>query len=179
MTNTQDQAEIIQVINRYGVAMDARRWDLFDTIFTAEAELDYSWSRWNSLDVFKAEFAQAHAGFDATQHAMFNHLVEAEGNNASAFTYCSWRLIKLGTKGGDHLFGTAWYDDTLIRTADGWRIACRRCRILWSEGNPAAIGADAPAGWDQLRDEAAQRDVNYLQAFDGRQSRVERVHNGR
>ena len=32
--------------------------------------------------------------------------------------------------------GTGWYDDTLVRTSGGWRIARRVCRITWWIGNP-------------------------------------------
>jgi hypothetical protein len=32
--------------------------------------------------------------------------------------------------------GTGWYDDSLLRTPDGWRITRRVCRITWWTGNP-------------------------------------------
>ena len=165
MGTVADERAIIQVINRYGLAMDARRWDLFDSIFTADVELDYSGTRWSDLPSFKRDFAQAHAPFDATQHAMLNHLVEPRGDAAAAFTYCAWRLIRKGTPGGDFLAGTAWYDDALVRTAAGWRIRRRACRILWAEGNPAATGAREAMPWDVLRQEAAAGKVGYLEAF--------------
>ena len=167
--NNEAEWAIVKVINRYGIAMDARRWDLFDTIFTPDVELEYPSSSWNELAAFKTDFARAHERFDATQHMMLNHLVEVDGETASAFTYCSFRLICKGTKGGDHVAGTAWYDDALIATAEGWKIGRRACRILWAEGNPAATGADAPLEWNVLRHEAARGEVGYLNAFDKKQ----------
>jgi hypothetical protein len=131
-------------------------------------ELDYSGARWTDLATFKRDFAAAHERFDATQHAMLNHLVEPAGDTAAAFTYCSWRLICRGTPGGDALAGTAWYDDALLRTAAGWRISRRACRILWAEGNPAATGAAQPMPWDALREDAAAGRIGYLEAFRGR-----------
>ena len=171
MTSCQDEWAIVKVINRYGLAMDARRWDLFDTIFTADVVLEYPGSRWHELAAFKTDFARAHERFDATQHAMMNHLVEVDGESASAFTYCSWRLICRGTEGGDYLEGTAWYDDELVLMPEGWRIRRRACRILWAEGNPAAIGASEPHQWDVLRVEASRGRVGYLNAFDGKSAR--------
>lgn len=164
MSAVDDERAIIQVINRYGLAMDTRGWDLFDSIFTADVELDYSSTRWNDLASFKRDFAAAHERFDATQHAMMNHLVEASGDSAAAFTYCSWRLISRGAPGGDFLQGTAWYDDALVRTAAGWRIRRRTCRILWADGNPAATGAREVMPWDLLRREASEGRIGYLQA---------------
>lgn len=36
-----DREDIIEVLNLYGFAMDTRRWDLFDRIFTADCDVDY------------------------------------------------------------------------------------------------------------------------------------------
>jgi hypothetical protein len=171
MGKVKDERAIIQVINRYGLAMDTRRWDLFDGIFTADVELEYPGSKWSELAKFKIDFAAAHEKFDATQHAMMNHLVEVTGETATAFTYCSWRLICRGTPGGDFLEGMAWYDDALVRTAAGWRILRRHCRILWADGNPAATGAKEVMPWDVLRVEAAEGRVGYLEAVTARAPR--------
>lgn len=168
MTNDQDEKAIIRNLNRYAIAMDARRWDLFDTIFTSDVALVYPSARWTDLVTFRTDFARAHERFDATQHAVLNHLVEVEGDGARSFCYCFFRLISRGTEGGDHVAGTAWYDDEHRRTAQGWRISRRACRILWSDGNPAATGSTRPLDWDVLRDEAAAGKVGYLNAIDGR-----------
>jgi SnoaL-like domain len=165
----QDESAIIRVINRYGITMDARRWDLFDTIFTSDVELTYpGGAHWRDLASFKRDFAAAHEPFDATQHAMLNHLVDIDGDRATSFTYCFFRLIKRGTEGGDFLEGSAWYDDAWVRMAPGWRIKRRVCRILWTDGNPRATGAGQHLPWDLLRVEAAEGKVGYLKAIDRR-----------
>lgn len=163
--NDHDEREIIRLINRYGIAMDAQRWDLFDTIFTEDVELDYSGMVWNTLPVVKADFAVAHEGFDATQHGMLNHLIDSDGERASAFTYCNWRLIRHGVEGGNFLEGTAWFDDALVRTGAGWRIARRVCRILWTDGNPQVIGAAEAMPTAALRSEADAGRVGYLESL--------------
>jgi hypothetical protein len=165
MSTIDDERAIIQVINRYGLAMDSRGWHLFPTIFAADVELDYSGKRWSDLASFQRDFALAHADFDATQHAMTNHLVDARGDTAAAFTYCAFRLMKRGTPGGDFLAGAAWYDDALVRTAAGWRIRRRDCRILWADGNPAVTGAREIMPWHRLRADAAEGRVGYLRGF--------------
>ena len=145
-----DERAIISVINLYAIAMDARRWDLFDRIFTDDVDADYSGPHWYDLSTFKTDFARAHEIFDATQHVMMNHLVDVAADSAKAFTYCSWRLALKGTEGGDFLHGTAWYDDVLARSTKGWLIKRRTCRILWSDGNPRVIGASEGHTWSLL-----------------------------
>ena len=159
------QMKIIQTINLYGIAIDARRWDLFNTIFLPGVFLDYSGSLWTSLDTFKSDFIRDHEQFDATQHAMMGHLVDVAGDTASAFTYCSWRLIRKNTEGGDFLEGTAWYDDSFVLTDAGWRISKRICRILWTDGNPRATGAAHAPNWHLLRDDARDGAVGYLTSY--------------
>ena len=84
----QDRAAIIDIINLYGFAVDTQHWDLFDRIFTADVEADFSASaHWQDLASFKRDFAVFHDPFDSTQHAMLNHLVHVEGDEAHSFTY--------------------------------------------------------------------------------------------
>jgi len=133
----QDEHDVMRVVNLYGFAIDAQLWDLFDQIFTTDIDADYcDGSRWRDLVTFKADLATYHDPFDGTQHAMMNHVVQVDGDVASALTYGSWRLIRKGLDGGDIWEGSGWYDDRLVRTDDGWRISTRICRIIWWGGNP-------------------------------------------
>ena len=133
----QDVASIIRTLNLYALAMDTQRWDLFDQIFTSDVDADYADpAHWRDLESFKRDFGAYHAPFDSTQHVMMNHLVEVAGDVAHSFVYGTWLLIKRGTEGGDFWQGTGWYDDRLVRTADGWRIRSRACRVVWWGGNP-------------------------------------------
>ncbi len=133
----QDIVDIIQVINLYGFAVDSQRWDLFDRIFTEDCEADYSvTAHWTDLASFKRDFAVFHDPFDTTQHVMSNHLVEVDGDTAQAFTYGSWRLVRKAVDGNPLWDGTGWYEDDLVRTAAGWRIKLRTCRIVWWTGDP-------------------------------------------
>ena len=136
-----DRNDIIQAINLYGLAMDSQRWDLFDRIFTPDCDADYGpTSRWTDRAQFKTDFGGFHAHFDATQHVMTNHLVTVDGDRATSLTYGMWRLIRHAAA-GDHPSGplwdgSGWYDDKWLRTAEGWRIAKRVCKVIWATGNP-------------------------------------------
>lgn len=141
----RDEAAIVRTLNLYALAMDTQRWDLFDRIFTPDVDADYADpAHWRDLESFKRDFAAYHTPFDSTQHVMMNHLVEVKGDLANSFVYSTWLLIKQGTEGGDHWQGTGWYDDLLVRTADGWRIKKRTCRVLWWEAIRGSTSPTAP-----------------------------------
>ena len=132
-----DREDIIERINLYGFAMDTQRWDLFDRIFTEDCDADYGeTSHWTDRESFKADFGSFHELFDATQHVMTNHLVEVNGDRASAHTYGSWRLVRHGAGDPPVWDGTGYYDDRLVRTEGGWRIDQRVCRVVFWTGNP-------------------------------------------
>jgi hypothetical protein len=44
-----------------------------------------------------------------------------------------------GTEGGDNYIVAGYYEDRVVRTPGGWRIAHRVMRQTWSEGNPAVV----------------------------------------
>lgn len=135
--SVQDENEIINTVNLYGFAVDTQSWNLLDQVFTADVDADYSeTSHWHDLATLKSDFEVFHDPFDGTQHTMMNHLVNVKGDRAYAMTYATWRLIRHGLAGGDCWEGTGWYDDVLDRTAAGWRISSRICRIIWWGGNP-------------------------------------------
>jgi len=166
--NVSDRDQIVEAINLYGWAIDARRWDLFDRIFAPDIDARYGGGRhWTSLAVWKEEFAAAHEPFDHTQHAMLSHLVDIDGGTAQALTYVAWRLVRQVAEGQEVREGTAWYDDALRRYDTGWRIERRRCETCWAEVRVISHG-DAEMALTQahsrpLRDAVAAGDVRFLQ----------------
>jgi hypothetical protein len=162
-----DRNDIIQLINLYGLAMDTRRWDLFDRIFTEDCDADYGpTSHWTDRAQFKQDFGAFHELFDATQHMMTNHLVHVKGDRAAALTYGSWRLIRHAAGDPPVWDGTGWYDDELVRTGAGWRIARRVCRVVFWTGNPRVQSPmeeiEFKLDLHSLAGEAAEGRLNYL-----------------
>lgn len=132
-----DIIAITQMLNLYGLAMDTQRWALFDRIFTGDVDADYGpTSHWTDLARFKSDFAAFHDPFDSTQHTLSTHIVTVDGDRAQSFCNGSWRLVRKAVDGAPLWDGTGWYEDDLIRTAEGWRIKARTCRITWWTGDP-------------------------------------------
>jgi hypothetical protein len=133
-----DRAEIIQVINLYGLALDAHAWDLLDEVFTEDvhAEFGPAGAVWTTLAKVKFAFKDFHERLDNHMHTMMGHVVHVDGDQAYAFTYGDWLLVRHAAKGGSDWVGRGWYDDEFVRTDRGWRICRRICRLVSSTGNP-------------------------------------------
>lgn len=136
---SHDKAEIIEILNLYGVALDAHRFDLFDLIFTDDvtAEFGPAGSAWSGLTEFKRSFAQFHEQLDNHQHTIMGQVVQVDGDEAYAFSYGNWLLVRQAAPGGSSWQGTGWYDDELVRSDRGWRIRRRVCRLVSWSGNPS------------------------------------------
>lgn len=165
-----DREDIIELINLYGLAMDTQRWDLFDRIFTGDCDADYgATSHWTDRARFKADFGSFHELFDATQHVMTNHLVMVDGDTAASHTYGMWRLIRHAAGDPPVWDGTGYYDDRLVRTPAGWRIARRVCRVVYWTGNPKVQTPLEEIEFQldlvSLREEAAQGRLDFLKAI--------------
>jgi ketosteroid isomerase-like protein len=127
-----DKIEIINIMNLYGFALDAR-------ILTEDVEAVFgpAGAGWKGLDEFKASFEMFHKTLDSHQHTMMGHIVHVDGDTASAFSYGNWLLIRDDAEGGPNWLGTGWYDDQLVRTANGWRIKRQPLRSRTQSRAPA------------------------------------------
>ena len=64
--------------------------------------------------------------------------------------------------------GTGYYDDQLVRIAEGWRIAKRVCRVVYWTGNPRVQTPMEEIAFQldlvSLRQEGAEGRLSYLKA---------------
>ena len=104
-----DKVEIINVLNLYGFALDARAWDLFDLIFTQDVEAVFgpAGAGWRGLEEFKRSFEMFHNTLDSHQHTMMGHVVHVDGDAANAFSYGNWLLVREAAEGGPNWTGPA------------------------------------------------------------------------
>lgn len=126
-----DISQITNILNLYAVATDAHRYDLFRGIFTEDIHLDFgAGAAIDGIATLMSVYADIHAVFSATQHMTSGHTIAVDGDSARAFSYVSARFRR-GLDDGEGLFvSTGWYDDALVRTADGWRITHRVSRMV-------------------------------------------------
>lgn len=123
-----DRIQIDDLLTRYTVAIDTKDWELLDTCFTPDAEVDYTTSGGikGAYPEVRAWLAKALAAFPVTQHFISNSVVELRGDRASAKTYVYNPMCTDKPGGGHHVFNVgAYYIDELVYTDAGWRIAKR------------------------------------------------------
>lgn len=121
-----DRLEIQQLLIDYSTAIDRRRFDDLDEVFTVDAYIDYR--AMGGIDGLypdvKAWLEQVLPNFPAYAHLLGNFSVEIDGDTASSRTICFNPMV-LGGADGQVLFCGLWYDDEFVRTDDGWRISRR------------------------------------------------------
>lgn len=125
MTDREDRQDITEVLLRYATGIDRRDWALFRTVFTDDCELDYGEiGVWKGVDAVTEFMQQAHALAGHTMHRLTNQVITVDGDEAQARTYVDALIMVGDNKSGVN--GIGYYDDDMVRTDDGWRIARRR-----------------------------------------------------
>lgn len=137
-----DRTRIVDVISAYAAGLDARDWELWRSVFPDETVFDLS--SWNNVpgrllntDRVVAAQARLFAELSVTQHFITNHRVEITGDSARVLAHMR----------AEHWIDTAdesqcarytmfgYYDDDLIRTADGWKISRMQLRVTRTQGD--------------------------------------------
>jgi uncharacterized protein (TIGR02246 family) len=125
MTEREDRQEIFDLLLRYATGIDRRDWPLFRTVFTDDCQLDYGEiGTWNGVDAVTRFMEQVHAMAGHTMHRLSNQAITVDGDAAAARTYTDGLIMGADNKSGVNAIG--FYDDEIVRTDDGWRIARRR-----------------------------------------------------
>ena len=124
MSEREDRQDISDVLLRYATGIDRRDWPLFRTVFTDDCQLDYGEvGAWKSVDAVTEFMEQAHAMAGHTMHRLTNQVITVDGDTAQSRTYVD-ALIMVG-EGNSGVNAAGFYDDELIRTENGWRVARR------------------------------------------------------
>ncbi|MGU3654062.1 nuclear transport factor 2 family protein [Mycolicibacterium sp. A43C] len=121
-----DRLEIQQLLIAYSTAIDSRRFDDLDQVFTADAYIDYRAmggvdGRYPEVTAWLSEVLP---NFPAYAHMLGNVDVRIDGDTATSRTLCFNPMV-LGGAEGQVLFCGLWYDDEFVRTAEGWRMSKR------------------------------------------------------
>ena len=132
-----DRIEIEDLLDRYTQAIDAKDWDLLDTVFSPDAVLDYSASGGPPASPYpevKEWLKRALDLFPMTQHMIGKSRVALDGDTAQCRSIFHNPMgmpidgggnftMDVAGRAGLHVFVVGgFYNDTCQRTADGWRI---------------------------------------------------------
>jgi hypothetical protein len=132
-----DRQEIVDVITRYTRAIDTRRWDDLDSVFTDDAVLDYSsvGGPVDSLEVARPWVARGLGGFLRYQHVIGQVAIELDGDTARATAYFTNPMVAQNPDGTENLVEVGgYYHHDLVRTPAGWRSRRMVDDNVWMRG---------------------------------------------
>ena len=136
-----DRAEITDLLTRYARAVDRQDWELFRTVFTPDARIDYTQVGGvaGDLDTVVGFLEQVMPMFESMQHLVSNIDIAIDGDEAkvTAMVYNPLKLpdTPVWATGG-------WYHHELVRTADGWRSRSLVEEAGWFDGVPEPAKPD-------------------------------------
>ncbi len=152
-----DRAAILDLMHAYAWAIDELDLDALDDVFTPDAYLDYSSNPGGyegPLPDAKAWLLASLSYFVVRQHSMANTMITfVDDDHARARTMVNNPMGARTTSRRPHMFTIgARYDDELVRTDAGWRIARRVETFLFLDGTlppeligPPEAGSDSSA----------------------------------
>lgn len=115
------RTEIQQQLTNYTIGVDFKDWDRFRTVFTADADIDYTNSTplRGTPDEIVAVFEPTFAMIPWMQHFITNVDYDFQGDECTvrAFFYNPSQMP--GHEGVSHHYG--YYDHVFVKTADGWK----------------------------------------------------------
>jgi 3-phenylpropionate/cinnamic acid dioxygenase small subunit len=136
-----NKAEITELLIRYATGIDAKDWALLRTCWTEDVDADYGdVGHFSGADAITGVMEQLHATMGPTYHRLTNFAIAVDGDRATARSYVHALLQAVPDDAASWVEAVGHYDDELVRTADGWRIARRATNIARVSARPAAGG---------------------------------------
>jgi hypothetical protein len=132
-----DRDRIAAVPLTYARGIDRRDWDLVRSCFTDDCFVEGSRAS-APIEEYLADLRPGVEAFPTTMHFMGNQLVEVDGDTGRVETYAvafHWAAERAGADDPANLVVGVRYQDSMVRTADGWRIANRHVDPDWRAGS--------------------------------------------
>jgi 3-phenylpropionate/cinnamic acid dioxygenase small subunit len=137
MSDLQDRLDIEKAMRHYAIGLDERRWEEWDLAFTADGVIDFTpmGGKCETRDQMRERLSKPDPAWLFAQHPLFNTVVAVDGDTATAFSHFQMETGRRGAVDGEivRVTGGGSYDDTLVRTPEGWRITERVVRMKWKE----------------------------------------------
>lgn len=125
----EDHLAVSNVLLRYATAIDTRDWSLFESCFTADCRADYGEvGSWSSRYEFTEFMRQVHSMCGHSLHRITNCVVSGADKPVKTRSYVDAIVMLPDNENGTRAAG--FYDDEVVLTDDGWRIARRTYTMI-------------------------------------------------
>lgn len=133
-----DELEITGLLNRYARAVDGQDWELWRSLFTEDAHIDYSSAGGlvGGRDAVAAWLERSLALMPMTQHYITNVEADITGDTATVRAMFYNPMLLPGAASTSACGG--YYHHQLVRTENGWRSRQLREESLWFDNPPSA-----------------------------------------
>jgi hypothetical protein len=121
----EDERQITATVLRYATGIDSRDWALFRTCFCETLHADYGqFGHWTSAEAITDAMERMHAGVGRTLHRVTNIVAHATAGGAHVRSYVD-AILLAHNPSTPPARACGIYDDELVKTAQGWKIARR------------------------------------------------------
>ncbi len=134
--------EITRVLNGFGLHADTHRWAKFEALLAPTVTVDYTslvggTAHAESASAFVERWKKLLPAFTCVQHLITNHLIEAEGDSATAETQvATLHTLKDPKLGGNDAWTFGGRYDFRLKRIDGhWRIEAVKLTVTRQSGN--------------------------------------------
>lgn len=134
-----DRLEINELIQRYGKALDEKKYELLDSVFTTDAELVYllgeeliKLPKSASDNLFKKFLTRCYW----TSHLISIPVLDIRSEIAQSTSHVTASHIQITEDGSRNIWIVSGaYEYYLVRTSEGWRIKKRVANAPYVEGS--------------------------------------------
>ena len=133
-TSTADHQAIMELTATYCWALDEKAFERLRGVFLPDATARLGSSSQSGIEEIIERVSTTLARFERSQHMVGTHLIEIDGDTATCRCYLQAQHIRPAGEEPPLLTVGGRYEDRLVRTADGWRIAHRTLVSMWRSG---------------------------------------------
>jgi 3-phenylpropionate/cinnamic acid dioxygenase small subunit len=139
-----DKLEIAELLARYARAVDTKDWELWKSVFTPDARVDYTsaGAMAGPRDEVARWLEQGLALVPMTQHFISNVEVDLDGDRATvrAMFYNPMQLPGLA----EQSYCGGYYHHDVVRTAEGWKSEKLVEENVWFVNPPFPVQSEVP-----------------------------------
>lgn len=133
-TFLDDHRAIIELTAVYCFALDEKDFEKLRDVFLPDASAQLGSSSQDGVDEIIDRISGTLDRFDGSQHMVGTHQVEIDGDTATCRCYLQAQHMRPAGEEPPLLTVGGRYEDRLVRTPEGWRIAHRTLTSMWRSG---------------------------------------------
>lgn len=139
----KDREDIKTVVLRYATGADLRDWEMLQSVFADQVDIDFSSFGGGPVTTVSSEeylgFVKALIpGFDSTQHQLTNFVIDINGNEANCVAYMqAEHFVATEDEELCHTVG-GYYTYRLTKENTDWKVCSLKLSATWSRGDMRA-----------------------------------------